>query len=194
VRQVTWADTPQGKAFAFPWPGTGTTLTVDHARAGHPWVTLEARGAIPLKAPMASGYRMRKSFIPVDVSATDRFTRGDIVRVRLTIEADRDMTWVVVNDPIPAGASHLGTGLRRDAQMAVQAEGHDARTQPPFTERAFDGLRAYYEFVPKGTLSVEYTLRLNHSGRFNLPPSRVEALYAPEMFGELPNNVVEVHP
>jgi hypothetical protein len=27
-----------------------------------------------------------------------------------------------------------------------------------------------------------------------LPPTRVEALYAPEMFGELPNDMVEVHP
>jgi uncharacterized protein YfaS (alpha-2-macroglobulin family) len=31
---------------------------------------------------------------------------------------------------------------------------------------------------------VEYTLRLNNVGDFALPPSRVEALYAPEMFGE----------
>ena len=111
VREVTWASTPKGDTFTFPWPGTGTTLTVDHAGAGHPWVTLEATAAIPLKAPFASGYRLTKSLIPVDASAPGRFTRGDIVRVRLEIEADRDMTWVVVNDPIPAGASHLGTGL-----------------------------------------------------------------------------------
>ena len=44
----------------------------------------------------------------------------------------------------------------------------------------------------KGSLILEYTMRLNQSGRFNLPPTRVEALYAPEMFGELPNDVVEV--
>jgi Bacterial Alpha-2-macroglobulin MG10 domain len=43
-------------------------------------------------------------------------------------------------------------------------------------------------------LLVEYTMRLNQSGRFNLPPTRVEALYAPETFGELPNDVVEVQP
>ena len=34
---------------------------------------------------------------------------------------------------------------------------------------------------------VEYTLRLNNAGDFALPPTRAEALYAPEMFGELPN-------
>ncbi|MGH8065828.1 MAG: alpha-2-macroglobulin family protein [Candidatus Entotheonellia bacterium] len=194
VREVTWANTPQGNTFLFPWSGTGTTLTVDHTGAGHPWVTLEAKAAIPLKAPLASGYRLAKSLIPVEASTAGRFTRGDIVRVRLTIEADRDMTWVVVNDPIPAGASHLGTGLARDAQLAVDAAARQASARPAFEERAFDGFRAYYEFVPKGGLIVEYTMRLNQSGRFNLPPTRVEALYAPEMFGELPNDVVEVQP
>ena len=194
VREVTWASTPKGDTVTFPWPGTGTTLTVDHAGAGHPWVTLEATAAIPLKAPFASGYRLTKSLIPVDASAPGRFTRGDIVRVRLEIEADRDMTWVVVNDPIPAGASHLGTGLGTDSHLAVQGEAHQAHSRAAFEERAFDGFRAYYEFVPKGSLTVEYTVRLNQSGRFNLPPTRVEALYAPEMFGELPNDVIEVRP
>ena len=194
VREVSWAQTPQGDTFAFPWPGTGTTLTVDHAGAGHPWVALEATAAIPLKAPFASGYRLTKSLIPVDTSTPGRFSRGDIVRVRLEIEADRDMTWVVVNDPIPAGASHLGTGLGRDSHPAVQGEDRQAHSRAAFEERAFDGFRAYYEFVPKGGLTVEYTVRLNQSGLFNLPPTRVEALYAPEMFGELPNAVVEVHP
>jgi len=31
-------------------------------------------------------------------------------------------------------------------------------------------------------------------GDFAMPPSRVEAMYAPEMFGELPNAPVTVRP
>ena len=61
-------------------------------------------------------------------------------------------------------------------------------------ERGFDAFHAYYRFVPKGTWVVEYTLRLNNPGRFELPPTRVEAMYAPEMFGELPNLPVTVNP
>jgi uncharacterized protein YfaS (alpha-2-macroglobulin family) len=41
---------------------------------------------------------------------------------------------------------------------------------------------------------VEYTLRLNQSGSFQLPPTRVEALYAPEMMGEIPNAEMVVDP
>ena len=47
-------------------------------------------------------------------------------------------------------------------------------------------------FVPKGSWSVEYTVRLNNVGDFALPPTRVEAMYAPEMFGEAPNARVKV--
>jgi alpha-2-macroglobulin len=193
TQEVTWANTPQGSTFALPWPAQRGTLTVDHAGSGHPWVTFEARAAIPLKTPLASGYRITKELTHVDASRPGRFTRDDTIRVRLSIEADRDMTWMVVNDPIPAGASHLGTGLTRDAQLPGPERGRQ-RTMPSFEERAFDGYRAYYEYAPKGNLTVEYTLRLNQSGRFNLPPTRVEALYAPEMFGELPNDIIEVHP
>jgi hypothetical protein len=46
--------------------------------------------------------------------------------------------------------------------------------------------------VPKGKLEVEYTLRLNQDGEFQLPPTRVEAMYAPESFGELPHEVLRV--
>ncbi len=63
-----------------------------------------------------------------------------------------------------------------------------------FVERAFDGFRAYYDFVPKGRFRIEYTMRPSLAGRFALPPTRVEALYAPDVFGEIPNAPVEVAP
>jgi len=59
-------------------------------------------------------------------------------------------------------------------------------------ERLFDSYRAYYEWLPRGRHTVEYTLRLNNDGAYNLPPTRVEAMYAPEMFGEVPNGVFEI--
>ncbi len=61
-----------------------------------------------------------------------------------------------------------------------------------FEERRFDSFRAYYEFVPKGRWTVEYTVRFNNAGTFELPATRVEALYAPEMFGERPNERIAI--
>ncbi len=57
--------------------------------------------------------------------------RGDLVRVRLDIEASTDMTWVAVNDPIPAGATILGSGLGRDSEVAAQGTTRGTAHRPP---------------------------------------------------------------
>ena len=104
------------------------------------------------------------------------------------------MTWIVVSDPIPAGASHLGGGLGGQSRIALTGQTRSACPCLAFEERAFDGVRAYYPYVRKGKWVYEYTMRLNQGGRFELPATRVEALYAPEAFGEIPNAAFEVQP
>jgi uncharacterized protein YfaS (alpha-2-macroglobulin family) len=194
AERLDWARAARGQTLAFPWPAARAELAVDHAGTGRPWVTVLSQAAIPLKAPLSSGYTITKRVTPLEPREPGRLSRGDLVRVRLEVEAQSDMTWVVVSDPIPAGASHLGTGLARDSQLAVQGERRTGWAWPAFEERSFEAFRAYYEYVPKGRFVVEYTIRLNQSGRFELPTTRAEALYAPEMFGELPNAAVEVGP
>ena len=115
-----------------------------------------------------------------------------MLRVTLDISATSDMTWVVVTDPVPGGATVLGSGLGRDSQIATQGERRTGGLAPVFEERGFEALRSYYDYVPKGSFQVTYTLRLNNVGDFALPPTRVEAMYAPEMFGESPNARVRV--
>jgi len=123
---------------------------------------------------------------PENKGNTTKFNVGDIVRVRLDMEAQSDMTWVVLNDPIPAGAGILRTGLGGDSLLLAAGEKTRGYAQEAFTERSQEAFRIYYEYVPKGKWSTEYTLRLNNEGVFQMPPSRLEALYAPEMFGETP--------
>ncbi|MEZ0289260.1 MAG: hypothetical protein ACAH05_09855, partial [Methylophilus sp.] len=108
------------------------------------------------------------------------------------IDAQSDMTWVVVNDPVPAGATILGSGLGGDSSQLSAGEKKAGWQRPAFEERAFDGFRAYYAYVPKGKFSIEYTVRLNNAGRFAMPGSRVEAMYAPEIFAEIPVPAMEV--
>lgn len=180
------------RSVLLPWSAGSLTLTQDGT--GKPWATIESLAAVALKAPFAAGYRIAKTLTPVDPAVKGVLSRGDIVRVHLDIDAQSDMTWVVVNDPIPAGATILGSGLGRDSEAATQGEKRDRDAWPAFVERGFEGYRAYYGYLPKGKLQVEYTMRLNNPGTFGLPPTRVEALYAPSSFGALPNAPVVVKP
>ena len=122
-----------------------------------------------------------------------KISRGDLWRVTLTIDADNDMSWVALSDPIPAGAKIMGDGDGRDSAIASLGENQNQRGMTPtYVERSFSAYRAYYAMLPKGRYTVDYTLRLNNSGNFALPPTRVEAMYAPDVFGEVPNGRVVV--
>ncbi|MGB7478723.1 MAG: alpha-2-macroglobulin family protein, partial [Burkholderiaceae bacterium] len=189
------AGSAQGGQLMLPWPGNGNgggELKLTHDGSGKPWATVQSLAAVPLTAPFASGYRIAKNVTPVEQKEKGAAVRGDIYRVELAIDAQADMSWVVVHDPVPAGATLLGSGLGRDSAIAAGGERAGGRAWLAYEERSFEFFRAYYQFVPKGKFTLSYTYRLNNAGRFQLPPTRVEALYAPEMFGELPNPVLAV--
>ncbi|MFN9504598.1 MAG: alpha-2-macroglobulin family protein [Rubrivivax sp.] len=178
------------------WPRSAgpSTLNLSHSGSGKPWVTVQSLAAIPLKEPLRRGYSLNRSLVVVEQKTAGQWARGDVVRVRLEVEALADMSWVVISDPVPAGATILGSGLGRDAGIATRGERREGQAWPAYEERGFEAFRSYYAFLPRGRHVVEYTLRLNNPGRFVLPPSRVEAMYAPESFGELPNLPLEVRP
>jgi uncharacterized protein YfaS (alpha-2-macroglobulin family) len=166
----------------FSWPDQQrSVLNIQHRGTGSPWVTAYIDAAVPIKSGVFSGYSIEKTFEPVQKSlfgAKDHPWRtGDVVRVQLKIRAQADMTWVVVDDPIPAGASIL-----------PDQQDHEAS----YVERRFSGYRAYYAFMPKGETTLYYTIRLNQHGRFVMPPTRVEAMYAPNVYGALPHKVFEI--
>jgi len=188
-------------AVTLPWPAQPAELQVKHEGSGSPWMTLQSIAAVPRTAAVSAGYSLRKSVTAVEQAQPGRYSRGDVLRIALEIDATADMSWVVVQDPVPTGATVLGSGLGRDSAIAAQRPGSEPSpadteetagrswNQPwlAFEERGFESWRAYYAFVPKGRFVVSYTVRLNSVGEFALPASRVEALYAPEMFAETPN-------
>ncbi|MES2972728.1 MAG: MG2 domain-containing protein [Pseudomonadota bacterium] len=201
TRGVPWFGAPaspgnlKNNTMFLPWKADGgkDSLSVTHQGAGKPWLTLQSVAAIQLKAPFSAGYAIKKTITPVEQAVAGVYTRGDVLRVSLEVNASADMTWVVITDPIPGGSTILGGGLGRDSQIATSGEkSQSGNASPAFEERSFESYRSYYEYVPKGIIKMEYTVRLNNVGEFSLPPSRVEAMYAPEMFGETPNARVKV--
>jgi hypothetical protein len=174
------------------WPAGPASLTLEHRGEGSPWALVETRAALPLREPLFAGYRVRRIVTPVEQRAPGVWSRGDVARVRLEVSADAEMGWVVVDAPVPAGASVLGGALGGDSALLTRGESGGAGAWPVYVERGFEAVRAYYDRVPAGTWAFEYTLRMQNPGRFDLPPVRVESLYAPEVFAELPTGPVTI--
>lgn len=190
-----WSEPADGARLSLPWPTDAGALSVQHDGAGRPWVNLQTLAAIPVTAAQSAGFAVTRQVTPIQEKTPGQTSRGDLWRVRLTVDAVQDMNWVVLNDPIPAGASILGTEDGRDARLATRNE--DVRNRglwPSYVERSFSAYRVYYEFVPRGRFAIEYSLRLNTAGEFSLPATRVEAMYAPEIFGLSPNRKLTVAP
>jgi len=186
---LDWTGKPEGGELRLPWPATGNgQLTVSQSGEGRPWATVQALSAVPLKAALNAGYSLTRTVTPVSQKAAPRWSRGDVMRVRLEIDAAADMTWVVLSDPLPTGAAVV------EGTIDTQGERAEGQAWPSFIERSFSAWRAYFSYLPRGRHVLEYTVRLNNAGRFQLPTTRAEAMYAPDRFGELPNAALEVQP
>ena len=186
------ADAPN-KLF-LPWPAQGAgKLQLTHKGQGQPWIATQTLAAVPVSEAKGNGFSVKREVTPVQEKLSGKVSRGDVWRVRLTVDSEQHMTSVVLSDPIPAGARILGEGDGRDSRIAQKDEaGSRGAAWPAYVERTFSTYRAYYNYVPRGRFSIDYTLRLNNAGEFTLPATRVEALYAPEVFGEAPNAKVIV--
>lgn len=175
--------------FLQAWSSAMTdTLVLEQQGGGRPWVSVRSLAAVPVSQAVSSGYEIRRGIEPVSQAIPGAWSRGDVYRVTLTIRARTSTTWAVLSDPVPAGATILGSGLGRDSSIAAQTarpEGNEGYA-PAFVERSFEAYRAYYDYLPAGTTTLSYVVRLNTEGSFSLPPTRIEAMYQPDVYGELP--------
>ncbi|MNS67358.1 hypothetical protein D3C72_1006080 [compost metagenome] len=165
---------------------------------GKPWLTVQSQAAIPLKSQLSAGYTISKTITAVEQAnkslPAGQYTRGDVLRVTLEVNASANMTWVAITDPVPGGATILGSGLGRDSALATDGEKSTGWGWKAFEERSFEAYRVYYGHLPQGKLSLQYSFRVNNTGEFAMPSTRIEALYAPEMFGMTPNPKMTVVP
>ncbi len=185
-RSVAFAGSAQPTPVTLGWPSGGGTLLMRHQGGGAPWAVVTSRAAVPLARPLGSGYRLSREMIPVEQAVKGRWSRGDVVKVRLTVDAAAERNWVVVNDPIPAGATIVSDLGGQSSLLGGGTQDRGAASLG-YVERRQDSYRAYYSWVPTGSFTTEYVMRLNGAGQFNLPPTRVEALYSPEAFAMTPN-------
>lgn len=190
----SWPD-PAPALLAWPRDGSNAALALDHKGTGAPWATVQVKAATRAEQAIAHGLAISKTVIPVLQRVPGYWSEGDVMRVTLHIVSHGDNGWLAIDDPIPSGATILGKGLGGEsiaAQLADIARRTPWIARPSYVERGSDSYRAYYARVGAGEWDLSYTVRLNNAGTFQFPATRVEAMYAPEIFGEAPNTPLDV--
>lgn len=204
-----WPLAGDARAASFLLPSAPTPLLLRQSGGAGPWASVAIRAAVPLRAPLFAGYRLSRAVEVVQRRIPGRLTRGDVMKVTLTVDATAERNWVVLDDPIPAGATIVGDLGGQSKVLAGQASGGhgvqfgaidgdgklwevQAGVVPAYIERSNASWRGYYAWVPRGRLQASYMLRLNGAGRFHLPPSKVAAMYSPAIRAMVPNADVTV--
>ncbi|MEI9850205.1 MAG: hypothetical protein WDN24_04225 [Sphingomonas sp.] len=187
----TWPLLEPQRSFRFALPAVTMPLMVRQSGGPGPWALVSIKAAVPLTQPLNAGYKLTRSVEVVQAFKPGTLSRGDVVKVTITVEASAERNWVVINDPVPAGATVIG-GLGGQSEMLNAGAGSSGAASPSYIERGRDSWRAYYGWVPRGSFTVSYVMRLNSAGTFNLPATRVEAMYSPEIRAAVPNQQVVV--
>jgi uncharacterized protein YfaS (alpha-2-macroglobulin family) len=126
---------------------------------------------------------------------------GDLVMVDLTVVTPAAREYVVLDDALPAGLEAIDPKLFTTADwLKSSGFGDDAGCAGCSSEGANDdavGFRApvdrtevrddrvlfFVDRLPAGLWHYRYLARATTLGRFVLPPTRVEEMYEPEVFG-----------
>ncbi len=181
-RTHDWAVNPSGGLMNLAWPADGLgQVTLSHKGAGTPWAMIATVAAVPVRGENFVGISIKKTIKPLRQEKAGEWRRGDVAEVTLKVKAQAPTSQVALFDPIPAGAKILGAGLTGSDPRST------AWVWPEFDEKSYDGYRAVYSYVPTTEFEVVYRIQLNLSGTFNLPATRLEAIYTPETFAELAN-------
>jgi uncharacterized protein YfaS (alpha-2-macroglobulin family) len=114
----------------------------------------------------------------------NQLQQGDRIRVRLTIDAPRDMAYVLIEDPFPSGCE---VNERGDASEVVEWgywwQGIDVRD---------DHIAFFAKTITKGKHVIEYNLRAQTPGTYHALPTLVQGMYTPETRAETAETRVQI--
>ena len=124
---------------------------------------------------------------------------GDVIRVDLTIIAPNDLYYVVVEDPLPAGAEAIDTGLATTSLLAMDPAltRQDSRYWWWWRWYSRSELRdekvvLFADSLPKGTYEYSYTMRATLPGDFHVIPTLATEFYFPEVFGRSDGRLLSI--
>ena len=156
----------------------------DHKGTGKPWLC-QSVAAVELKAPFRGGYSIKKTVTPVEQAnkslPAGQYTRGDVLRVKLEVNASADMTWVAITDRSRAAPPSWAAAWAATRKSPRRAKSKAAAAGPR--------LKAQLLVLPQ-LLPVPAQGHRDHGihrapgqcGRLRLAAQPVEALYAPDVW------------
>jgi uncharacterized protein YfaS (alpha-2-macroglobulin family) len=170
--------------------------------AGNLYYTATLHVDQPVEAitPVSRGMSFTRQYLlngkPVSGAAV-----GDTLTVALDITVPHDLYYVVINDPIPAGAEPVDTSLKTTSQTGQppQLDLVDARFGWGwwwFSDTQLRSEKAVLtaRYLPAGSYRYVYQIRASQPGIFRVIPTNGQEFYFPEVFGRGAGSLFTIKP
>jgi hypothetical protein len=153
---------------------------------------LEAYLPVPEVEPLDSGISIQRRYTrPGSDDPITEGRAGEVIEVHLTIIAPSDLNYVVIEDPLPAGAEAINPDLEISQQEGTRPglDNNDPLRDGwgwwYFSEIEFrdEKVNLYSTYLPAGTYEYRYTMRLSVEGTYNVIPPTAEEFYFPDVYG-----------
>jgi len=155
---------------------------------------LEAYLPVPAVEPLDRGIIINRTYTMLGDETRTPITSanvGDIIQVRLSIVVPNSLHYVVIDDPLPAGAEAVNPELSTSQTIGTEA-GLDLGSPLSrgwgwwyFSNIEFRDERVvmYSSFLPAGAYEYVYTMRASVEGEYNVIPTTGQEFYFPEVYG-----------
>ncbi len=111
-------------------------------------------------------------FEKIALNSGDSVASGDLIEVELILESKNEYESILLEDRKAAGYEPVET-----------SSGYNGNNLGAYVEYRDDRVCFFASRIPQGRTTVSYRLRAETPGRFSALPTRVEAMYAPELKG-----------
>ncbi|WP_051362290.1 alpha-2-macroglobulin family protein [Solimonas soli] len=173
---------------------TAAPLKVSGEGQGRAYVTTMLRYATPPPAaPRSAGLSVVRKYsvqrqgqwqpLEGEVLAVKR---GELIKAELVVDVPAWATYLVVDDPVPAGFEPLNPDLATASGIGAEAMAEASPAYPyPFYHRElrFDAVRFYADEVTEGRYQLAWIGQAVATGEFAAIETHVERMYDPDVFG-----------
>jgi uncharacterized protein YfaS (alpha-2-macroglobulin family) len=213
---------PQGQRFTLDPKGFRTVGLDPELLLKHPVVQVKVPAGqtvlykLELTAPrpdlaaagVSRGLKVQRCLKNTDGS--DVIKVGDLVRVTISLEAQKPVSYLLLEDPLPAGLVAVNTAFKTEEPLPAGAAeeepdsggddddfdyfppGGAVRLRPNYFEIREDRVLAFRERLYTGTYQFEYVARAVCQGDFIWPATQAGAMYAPGIRGAAPQDKLTV--
>ncbi|MCB0215216.1 MAG: Ig-like domain-containing protein [Chloroflexi bacterium] len=142
------------------------------------------------------GMRLSREYMPISGRSDGQgWHAGDLINVRLTIDTQDELHYLIIEDKLPAGFEGLNQSLETETTRIPGGERPWWRWWGYERHEVRDETVSFFRsYLPPGTHTFEYAARAVTPGSFSARPAEAYAMYRPEVWARSASARIEVDP